>query len=374
VGGLFYWLLTRQLVTRARDPKAWAAALTGVAACALGYAPAFLFDHQNFVNTYWLREQLQKGSNGRTWDYVMKPLLHFMLPWTFVVVGAVPRLIRARKPKAPPADLPMVKLGLAMALPTIAFWCLWSYKGQNYNLPAIPALLLFGWAAYDGAPPRWATATAGLLGLLAGFIAVGVVSHFSPLPDWWATAWVTLAFVAIAAFAAAFLLSEDVRVLAAGAVAFCLAFGASITPLGEHEMTDARVFLGDHPEVTYHYYNLDPSIWSEWAILELALHHPIYGLHRRQQLAEATRPGHAVMVQNMDNLNVVLGYWRKNVRDRAAADGGGARPRQPVVTPWTRWLTKGHSPDGRSQWSVAWETRDLRVLEREFFIVYFPAI
>jgi hypothetical protein len=256
----------------------------------------------------------------------------------------------------------MMKLGAAMALPTLLFWASWTYKGQNYNLPAMPALLLFGWACFNGSPPRLAWRLSGALGAAAIALVVAVVAHFWPLPAWWGGGWIALTFVAMAAYAALFLLSDDVRVLVAGAAAFCLAFGAAITPLGQREMIDARQFLREHPDATYHYYNLDPSIWSEWALLQLTLHHKIHGLHRPEQLSEAVRPNHAVLVQNHENLEVVLGYWRQHARGVP----------KPIVTPWTRWLTKGHTPDGKSRWRTAWEARDLAQLEREFFIVYFP--
>jgi hypothetical protein len=96
--------------------------------------------------------------------------------------------------------------------------------------------------------------------------------------------------------------------------------------------------------------------------LQLTLHRPIKGLHRPQQLAEATRPGHVVLVQNRDNLNVVLDYWRKHA---------GQRSNHPEITPWRRWLNKGKTPDGKSRLKAAWANRDLTQLEREYYIVRF---
>ncbi len=360
-GGLLYWGLTRQLVVRLKKPQAWLAVAIGVLVGVAGYLPAFFLDHQNFMATYLGREQFDKANNHRSWEYVMRPLLYYALPWTFVIIAAVIRALRANKALRQSADLPMVKLGFAMSAPTLLFWCLWTYKGQNYNLPAIPALLVFAWACFNGNLPRWSIRAAGVIGALAFVVAVCVVCHFWPLPGWWGRGWLILAFAAILGFALTFIVSEDTRAIAAGATAFCLAFGAFITPLGEREMVDMRQFIKDNPGLTYHYYNLDPSIWSEWALLQLTLHYPVYGLHRVDQLVEAVKPGHAIIVQNTDWLNVVLNYWQKNV-------GKGPHP---VVTPWTRWLTKGKSQDGKSQWRVAWDSHDISQLEREFYIVRF---
>lgn len=368
-GGVFYWALTKQLFVRLRSLQSWLAMLTGVAAGVAGYVPILIYDYQNFWNTYILREQFEKANNNRQWDYVMKPLIHFLLPWTFVVLAGLAKVLvhflpkgqEKKTPLSSAVDMPMLKLGLAMSLPTLLFWCTWTYKGQNYNLPAIPAILLFGWACFNGNAPRSTLRGAGLVGILGLLLTIGLVSQFIPLPDWWSLAWVALALAMISLFIIAFLFTEDVRAIGAGAVAFFIAFGAMITPFGEREMIDIRKFLKDHPNVTLHYYNLDPSIWSEWGLLQLTLHKTVNGLHKPSQLAKATQPGHAVLVQNNDALNVVMNYWRKH--------GAG---NEPIVKPWMRWLTKGKTSDGKSKWRAAWEGHDLHQLEREFFIVYFP--
>lgn len=365
-GGLLYWLSTKQLFIRLRTPSCWLAVIAGVALAVSGYVPILIFDYNNFWSTYVLREQFEKANNHRSWDYVMQPLIHFLLPWTLVVFAALAKLVLryiprpAKKISDETIDLPMVKLGLAMALPTILFWCTFSYKGQNYNLPAIPAILLFGWACFNGNVPRGAFRGAGLLGLLVLVMVIGLVSQFIPLPEWWSFGWIGLAFASVSLYTISFLLTEDVRAIGAGAVAFFLAFGALITPFGEREMLDVRKFVKDTPNVTLHYYNLDPSIWSEWGLLQLTLHKTVYGLHKPAQLAAATQPGHAILVQHNDALNVVMNYWRKK--------GTG---KEPVIRPWQRWLTKGKSSDGKSKWRAAWEGHDLHQLEREFYIVYF---
>jgi 4-amino-4-deoxy-L-arabinose transferase-like glycosyltransferase len=365
-GGLLFWLLNGELVSRLKRPGCWLAILAGVAAGIAAYVPILIFDYKNFYDTYILREQFEKANNNRTWDYVMSPLLHFLLPWTFVILGAIARFVVAPLPKRRSAlkqkiDLPMIKLALGMALPTLLFWCTWTYKGQNYNLPALPAILLFGWATFKGELPRWALRGAGALGVLAFLFSAALISHFWPLPVWWSIFWPVLALLMMAVFSIAFLLATDVRVLCAGAAAFFIAFGAMITPLGEREMRDIRAFIKKHPNVTLHYYNLEPSIWSEWGLLQLTLHQPIYGVHRTNYLAQAVRPGHAVLVPHEAALKVITDYWKNNPTTH-----------EPIVTPWVRWLTKGKTSDGKVQWRAAWDAADLHQLEREFYIIYFP--
>jgi 4-amino-4-deoxy-L-arabinose transferase-like glycosyltransferase len=360
-GGLCYWTLTNQLVSRLRTSEFWLSGFTGAFIGLAGYLPAYFADKPNFVETFIMREQFQKAHNNRSWTYVTKPLFHFALPWTFIILYGLVKLVRKRKI----FDRQMLKLGAAMALPTLLFWAVWSYKGQNYNLPALSAILLFAWGCFNGNVPRGALRAAGGLALLALIALISVIGHFWPLPQWWGFGWVLLAFGAMSLHVAIFLFAEDLRVLCVGAAAFFIAFGAIIAPLGKREMIDIKSFVKTHPELIYHYYDLDPSIWSEWSLLQLTVHHTIYGLHKPTQLAEATKPGHVVLVQNADWQNVVLDYWKKNVQS------SNSKALAPVITTWSRWLTKGTTSEGQSHWKIAWESRDLRQLERDFTIIWF---
>lgn len=374
-GGIVYWLWSGQLSTRIRSPRAWLSAFCGVAVCALGYAPAFFGDHDNFIRTFIQREQMNKVNNARSWTYVVQPLSYFLMPWTFLVLGGLLRLIKwalsgskandaqASKKGIANIDIDMVKLGLSIALPSILFFSIFRYKGQNYNLPTMPALLLFGFACFSGKFPRSLLALAGAVGTIAFAFVAGLVLHFWPLPIWWSIASLAAAFLAMAVFALSFLVTDDFRWVAVGAAMLFFGFGAFVTPLGEREMIDIRGFVEAHPEVTLHYYDLEPSIWSEWGLLQFTLHKPIYGLHKSQQLAQAIKPGHAILVQNTAWLNQVMNYWRSS----ANTD----KTKRPQVISWTRWLTKGKTEGGGSRWKAAWISRDLRQLEREFSIIWF---
>jgi hypothetical protein len=60
VTALLFWGWEGTLLPRMKDLRAWGAALAGILVCALGYAPPFLLDRQAWVDSYLLREQLQK--------------------------------------------------------------------------------------------------------------------------------------------------------------------------------------------------------------------------------------------------------------------------------------------------------------------------
>ncbi|MGE4231973.1 MAG: ArnT family glycosyltransferase [Bacteriovoracia bacterium] len=359
ISGITYWALTGQLMIRARSYKSWLAAITGVLIGFAGYLPVYLLDKEHFVAFYLYRENISKPNTNRPWHYVMIPLTYFLFPWTFIVLSGI---IEAVKKKF--RDTDTLFLGLAIAIPSILFWCFWSYKGQNYNLPNMIGLVIAALALHNGEPPKWVFSVTGVIGLIASMAFVYVMIHFWPLPSWWDPFWVALALVSLFSFSFLFLKTtkldlETVKHLGIGAMLFFVAFAAIIVPTGQREMIDARKFIKEHPGVTYHYYNLDPSIWSEWGILELTLKEKMIGLHRKEQLEEATKPGHVIFVMQDEWVNNVLDFAKTHKRSA------------PEIYTWKRWLTKGRLPDGTSRWSSAWYGRDLTQLERDFKILYF---
>ncbi|HRK01060.1 MAG TPA: glycosyltransferase family 39 protein [Oligoflexia bacterium] len=373
---IIYWAFTRQLWPRLKNPKAWACVFVGMAVCVAGYLPAYLGDQEAFMATYLGREQFQKGGNNRAWHYPTLPLIHFLLPWTLIVFAAVGKLLwRATSGKRRFMSMPnqfaidrrMMLLGAAVSVPTILFWMFWDYKGQNYNLPILPGLLLFGFACFAKAhvepkPPMLVYRIVSFLCLAALFAFIGLIAHFWPLPEWWNIYWVYATFATMAVFIFCFAYGKTVKTLTIGTVAFFFAFALATTPLGNREMRDVRNYLKENPKTKIYYYNLEPSIWSEWGLLQFTLNRPVFGLHRINQIQEATKPGHTVLVPNAKALATVLAEWKK-IHPSAE--------REPNIRTWKRWLTKGKSPSGEPMWKVAWTKRDLSHLERDFFIVSF---
>lgn len=354
-GALVYWALNGTLLRRTRSPGAWLAALAGIALCIAGYLPALLDDYANFRETFVMRENVMKADNNRAWHYVVTPLLHFALPWTLVFFFGLARALKTTAPARP-----LQLLGLSLALPTILFWASWAYKGQNYNLPAMSALFVFAVASFDRDIPRIAFQAVGALGLAALVGAIALVFRFLPLPDWWSWNWVLFSFAAMLIFASAFLFSVEIRVLGLGALFLFAGIAAFITPLGLREMRDARAFEREHAGVTLHYDDLDPSIWSEWGLLQLTLRRPVFAIHKPAQLDGALKPGHAIFLPGEASLE----------RMKKAYEEKNSAPYR--IEKWSRWLTKGKSADGESMWEAAWQNRDLTRLERTFYILWIP--
>ena len=369
-----YWTFTGQIIRKLKNAGTYLAIFTGIIACIIGFIPVMLHDFANWREFYLMRENVTKANNNRSWDYVVAPLLHFALPWTTVLVLG---LVRGFKP--PKESRRLLLLGLSVALPTIIFWATFRYKGQNYNLPALSALFVAGMACFSKSIPRFAYVVMGIIGLLALILTMILIFHFMPLPGWWKLGWVLASLGSLLIFSAIFLFATDVRALGVGAMFFFIAYGSFITPLGQREMIDLKSFINEHPEIVIHYDDLDPSIWSEWGLLQLALHREIFGVHKVEHLPDALRPGHALLVSGDAGLERAIKAWEQNqspapntslkasTSSEAIAQAAGYK-----VTTWKRWMTKGKSPDGTPMWKVAWETHDLSKLERTFYIFWIP--
>ncbi len=347
ISGIFYWALIHQLRERVLSLKCWLACGLGIFVCILGYCPILISDFKNFFETYLLRENIGKPNNNRAWHYVVLPLLHFSFPWTLILLFSLTKIFK----KWPP----YLKCALAIALPTIIFWSAWKYKGQNYNLPALPALLFLTWGLLNGKIPPLLFKITAVLSFIFLICTTFVVLHFRPLPHWWHSGWLLLAFLSMCIFIGIFFFSKNIYHLASGAALFFISFGAFIAPLGEREMLDIRTFIKQNPDHTYYYYNLNPSIWSEWGLLQLTLHRPIYGVHKKEKLNQIFYPGNVLLIYDADAGNFFEDYPEK----------------KPQAYPWKRWLTKGKSLDGKSRWREAWDKKDLTTLERDFYIIKF---
>jgi 4-amino-4-deoxy-L-arabinose transferase-like glycosyltransferase len=372
-GALLFWFSIGKLGQRLRTPGAWLAVFAGIAFCGMGYAPAYFLDRENFMGIFIGRENVGKPSNGRGVGFVLESLPHFMFPWTPVVLGGlVLYVIRSvsrwkgfgirirqnlsKAKTAPlPADVVLSRLGFALALPTIIFFCSFPYKGQNYNLPTLPLLALTGFALFPGGVPRWSHRIAGALIGIAFLILCALYARFH-----YFNPWVIPALVLAVVSAALFLTGTGARSAAVAAALFFGAFGAVITPLGQWEMQGVKRFVNEHPSAVIHYYNLEPTIWSEWGILQLVLHKPVQGVHRVGQLAGALQPGHALLVPGAE----ALGALQEHAK-RAGVSLDGVTHKS-----WPRWMTKGRNSQGQTLWSVAWSRGDLSVLQREFYILW----
>lgn len=371
LGGVLFWATTGRLKERLRAKGPWLAVLAGVGICVGGYAPAFFLDRENFMAIFIGRENVQKPSNGRHVDYVLRSFPHFLFPWTGAVLTALCMtawsFIRRGGVKLRGADPLLIKLGWSIALPTLIFFCVHPYKGQNYNLPVISGLLAVGFGTFQ-TWPRWSSRFAAVL-LAALAVGCGYfVAHFwgsgpngAPFPHWLALEWLLLPVFLLPPLAYVFWTTQKPALLASATAVFFLALAAAVVPFGEREMDGVRRFLVEKPQATVHYYNLEPTIWSEWGLLELALHRPIFGLHRPEQLKAAVQPGHVILVPGDEALKMLQRHAKDQHVDISALQ----------AATWKRWMTKGKDPaTGQNRFAQAWRDRSFTPVERDFYILW----
>lgn len=358
MSAVLYWIVTGKIIEKLRSPALWTAGILGILICLLGYLPVVLFDYENFRNFYILRENITKPDNNRSWSYVLEPLLHFSLPWTLIFFASFFKLKKLSGEKKS-----MALAGLSIALPTIFFFTTWPYKGQNYNLPAMCGLFVFALAVLEDKIPRIAYQVIGFIGLIAAVACIMFIFHFFPLPGWWKLGWPVASAVCFLVFSAIFLMASDSRIIGIGAVFFFLGFGFFITPLGEREMTDIRSFLEKNPQIVLHYDDVDPSIWSEWGLLQFTLHKEVFGVHNANQLKDSLQPGHAICLAN----EAALERTKKAFDEKFSTDQQSKARYE--VTEWARWMTKGKNANGENMFKPAWTDRDLSKVERKFYIL-----
>ncbi|MCO5144491.1 MAG: hypothetical protein M9962_15540 [Oligoflexia bacterium] len=380
VTALLFWTWNRELLARIKAPSAWGAALLGVLICVLGYAPAFILDRENFINTYILRETLHKPANGAPWHYPIIPLFTYSLfPWTLPAIIAywdsISRFWRKQRVTRVTAGAKRVMaLGLVMVIPSVLFFIWHPYRGQNYNLPVIGGLILYVCAVWASRADRWNRAYSLSLVLTAFLVMIVpvlltfVAKRFDPMPFWWPSwllpvVWIGCLFSFRGLWKEGFTFSMiRPASLARRTMWIFIAMGAISSVLGEREMVDVRDQIyqakKENQELKITYYNLQKNIWSEWGYLNFMIPHPVKGLFTQDDLVDAV---------NSSSLIIVPGdHWLEEMKNQLNPIFPNAKWE---IEPWRRWKTKGKNAQGVPAWKDAWNTRDLNKVEKRFYMV-----
>lgn len=377
---LIFWAWEGTLLPRMRHPAAWGSAIAGVLVCALGYAPPFLLDRQNWVNFYLYRETLDKPPNGAPWHYPIIPLFTYSLfPWmlpAFVAYAdGISRLWRRQRAiRTTPGARRVMALGIALILPSVLFFLWHPYRGQNYNLPVMGGLVLLVAALWATRAPGWSKVYSLSLGLTALITLVIPAAltfftrHFDPMPYWWPSYLLPVLWIGAILTARGFwregvtfsMLRPDS--LSRRSLWIFLSLGCLLTTLGEREMIDVRdrIYSAQKSgeQLRLAYYNLQKNIWSEWGYLNFMLPYPVRGLFTPADLEAAVRNRELILVPGDE--------WLDKMKSDLAEKFPGAEWQ---VEPWRRWKTKGKNAAGVPAWRQAWDTRDLSVLEKPFYMV-----
>jgi 4-amino-4-deoxy-L-arabinose transferase-like glycosyltransferase len=382
VTAILFWLSQGELLKRARNWRTWAAASLGVAFCVAGYLPAYLYDRENFINIYIIRETFSKGDSGQSWTVSFESVLGFYLfPWVLVAfvtyVEFFSKLVRPWKYFFDPKARRALWLAFAGVFPSFAFFAYHPYHFENYDLPVISGVVLFIAILFDRRSKkaeifyRLAVLITALLilALPLGLILLSI--HFSPLPSWWPDTLVLLSVIGTAASAMGLVIFgfvkkfERMEWLAVSMIGFFLALGSTITMIGERELVDLRTYLHspqgqDVREMGY--YNLQHNIWSEWGFLNFWLGREnvkVVGLHEPAALKNALLEGEVVLVPARGPQQDFKDFVKKELPADVILE----------MIPWKRWKTQGRSESGESLWKIAWDKRDISILETDYLIV-----
>lgn len=377
---ILFWAMQGELLPRLKSARAWMSVLAGVVVCGVAYLPAYLFDRQNFIDCYILRETFYKPSNGTPWHYPVIPfftysLLPWMLPAFVAYIDGISRLWRRSKNiRVTAGSRRILFLGLCLVLPTVSFFAWHPYRGQNYALPAMGGLILMIVSIWATRSENWTklySFALFLTSLVCLAVPVGITymtRNYEPMPFWWPS-WILPLLWVGGIFTARGFWREGVSFQQArpGALArrvlwLYLALGSLMMIIGEREMVDIRLRIElarvNNEKLQLSYYNLGKDIWSEWGYLNFMIPYPTRGLFKEDDLSSAVEHGDLILIPGDKYLEDFRAFLAKNY-PKAKAD----------IQPWRRWRTKGKNADGVPLWKESWEKKDFSVLERYYYMV-----
>lgn len=377
--GILFWIWHGEFWERLKSLQAWTALFAGIGLCVLVYLPPFLWDYKSIWDTFVLRETFFKPANGAPWHYPIIPFFTYgMLPWTlpcFVALAdGITRIWRkARNVKRTPGAKRLMHLGICLMLPTLLFFLWHPYRGQNYDTPAIAGLIILLTAIWATRAESWAQAynfsmlLTALLFLIVPIAITVVTEHFEPMPFWWPS-WLlpTIWIGGFMTFRGLF--REGVSLgqvrpssMARRCIWFFWALGSLMSVLGERELIDLRLRLemarANFEQIKVGYWNLEKNIWNEWGYLNFMVPYPIYNLHSEVLLKKAIEEKNVILIPGQKFLDDFTVFVEKNYP--------GARIDSQI---WRRWKTKGKNFEGTPVWRVAWDRKDLSILENHYFI------
>lgn len=377
---IIFWAMQGELWPRMKSAQAWGAVCTGILLCTLGYLPAFLLDRQNFIDSYVLRETWYKPANGSQWHYPVVPFFTYsVLPWMFpafvTYIDGVTRIFRRSKNiRTTPGAKRVLWLGICLMIPSIVFFILHPYRGQNYNLPVMGGLVLFICAIWATRSDTWqplysfSMMLTTVLCLAVPVLITIVTEHYEPMPFWWPgwllpTLWLGCFFSMRGLWREGFTFQQmRPASMARRTIWLFLAIGSLTMVLGEREMVDVRMRLQlakvNNEKLHLSYYNLQKDIWSEWGYLNFMIPYPVRGLFNEADLQDAIKKGDLILIPGDKFLDEFKNYIAKQM-PVAKLD----------VQPWRRWKTKGKNAEGIPLWKESWEKKDFSVLERPYYMV-----
>jgi 4-amino-4-deoxy-L-arabinose transferase-like glycosyltransferase len=350
----FLWVRRRSLLLSRWTLLAFA---LGAALGLPWYVASFAVHGQAFYDFFVVTQNYDRFMHPWTFRSeatLLVGFLVFLLPWTFLLAGALPALRRWREPT--------VLLPLAWMASVLVTFTVPSLKWPHYGLTAIPGAALL---AVSVPPPRWALRLTGAL--LGAVAVVGALLLRWPLPALVAAAIGGTALAGAGAAVAAWRGRLAVSAAATG-VAMALVVGIVVPGVNHPALPPGAVpATGGRPLWVF---DLTPGLYT------LAAGRPVRRAWNEGEAAQALRSGGALIAftSQLDRLPpevreglVTLSQWRRipgylaperawrSWRDRdpgliheemrvVALPGGASHPPRPRRR-WSRWVRpKRHLP------------------------------
>ena len=375
-GILLYWLMTSQFKERFFSKQSWFALIFGMLVGIAGYAPILYYDGDAFMETYILRESMSKGANGVPWTTAFFPIFtYFLAPWMFVAIFSylvsIYRVAFKKPTLLGDEERRLVKLSIAISLPTLAFFTIHPYRGDIYALPIVSATMLMAYLffrAYIREYERtyiWMMRLSAIVLSIVPLLIIGLYLRMSPMPEWFSSALFPLALFTFV-FTLWFVFRESKNVLEKSPLLLSVAFipllltlGLMLQSFGKAEMVGLHSYI-EKNKITKPLgdYNLYQNYWNEYGALNFWSGHEIVGLHTKEKLVSFLEDGGSVIVEDKGRFE----QFKANISDTYKMDSFD-------VYVWKRWLTHGKGPNGESMFLKYWNSKDISDIQRDFYIM-----
>ena len=371
-----YWIMTNQFKAKITNLRSWIALLFGIGIGLLGYAPILIYDGDAFIETYIIRESLSKGANGVPWTTAFFPIFtYFLAPWMFVAIFAYLlsfyKALFSKVKVLNDEERRLIKLGLAISLPTLAFFTIHPYRGDIYALPIVSATMLMAYVFFRAYLKEYEKTFIGMMRLssivlsIVPLLVIALYIHLSPMPEWWSPLLFPMAIFTLI-FTPWFVFIESKNVLKNSPILLGVAFvpllltlGLMFQSFGKGELVGFHKYieknsitkpLGD--------YNLYQNFWNEYGALNFWTGEKVIGIHTKESLVTFLNEGGSLIVEGQGRLK----EFQKNTLDTYKMDDF-------EVYIWKRWLTHGKGPNGESMFLKYWNSKNITDIQRDFYIL-----
>ena len=371
-----YWLMQGELKSRMLNMYNWFALAFGIAIGVGGYLPILIYDGNAFYETYILRESLNKGANGVPWTTAFFPIFtYFLAPFMFVAIFsyllAIYKTLFKKEDVLNEEERRLIKLGLAISIPTLTFFTLHPYRGDIYALPIVSATMLMAYIFFRAYLKEYERVYIFLMRLssyvlsLVPLLVIALYLRLSPMPEWWSPALFPLALFTLI-FSLWFVHRESKRVLKESPLMLSLAFIPLLLTLslmlqnfGKAEVLGLKEYvkinkiskpLGD--------YNLYKDYWNQYGALNFWAGVDVIGLFSKEELESFIKSGGSVIVEGDGRLK----EFEQNLPAEITLKDFD-------IYFWKRWLTHGKGPNGESKFVQYFRSKNIADIQKNYYIL-----